>query len=242
MHIMLYDAHTHLHEFLDSRIAEFVKEMVIAAVSDDYPSSRRTIDLSNNYENIVPCVGIHPWNVDKVGLDELRQVEKLLSEAKCIGEVGLDRRFVPPQTFNRQVEFFQTFVSWARDYDLPLNIHAPDAWRDALEMVRRADVDRVLFHWYTGPLNLIQELRDYGYYISINAAIKIQEKSKAVAKEAPLDMILLESDGPYEYRGGITLEPPMVKDAARIIAEIKGISVEDLWDVVSSNFSRLFNL
>ncbi|ADN50697.1 hydrolase, TatD family [Vulcanisaeta distributa DSM 14429] len=240
MHIMLYDAHTHLHEFLDSRIAEFVREIMIAAVSDDYPSSRRTIDLSNNYENIVPCVGIHPWNVDKVGLDELRQVEKLLSEAKCIGEVGLDRRFVP-QTFNRQVEFFQTFVSWARDYDLPLNIHAPDAWRDVLEMVRRADVDRVLFHWYTGPLNLIQELRDYGYYISINAAIKIQEKSKAVAKEAPLDMILLESDGPYEYRG-ITLEPPMVKDAARIIAEIKGISVEDLWDVVSSNFSRLFNL
>ncbi|WP_052885788.1 TatD family hydrolase [Vulcanisaeta distributa] len=237
---MLYDAHTHLHEFLDSRIAEFVREIMIAAVSDDYPSSRRTIDLSNNYENIVPCVGIHPWNVDKVGLDELRQVEKLLSEAKCIGEVGLDRRFVP-QTFNRQVEFFQTFVSWARDYDLPLNIHAPDAWRDVLEMVRRADVDRVLFHWYTGPLNLIQELRDYGYYISINAAIKIQEKSKAVAKEAPLDMILLESDGPYEYRG-ITLEPPMVKDAARIIAEIKGISVEDLWDVVSSNFSRLFNL
>lgn len=106
MHMMLYDAHTHLHEFLDSRIAEFVKEIVVAAVSDDYPSSRRTIDLSGNYENIVPCVGIHPWNVDKVGLDELRQVEKLLPEAKCIGEVGLDRRFVP-QTFNRQVEFFQ---------------------------------------------------------------------------------------------------------------------------------------
>ncbi|GAB6947003.1 TatD family hydrolase [Vulcanisaeta sp. JCM 16161] len=237
---MLYDAHTHLHEFLDSRIAEFVKEITIAAVSDDYPSSKRTIDLSNNYDNVVPCIGIHPWNVDKVGLDELRQVEKLLSEARCIGEVGLDRRFVP-QTFNRQVEFFQVFVNWARDYDLPLNIHAPDAWRDVLEMVRRADVDRVLFHWYTGPLNLIQELRDYGYYISINAAIKIQEKSRAVAKEAPLDMVLLESDGPYEYRG-ITLEPPMVKDAARIVAEIKGVSIEDLWDVVSNNFSRLFNL
>ncbi len=62
-----------------------------------------------------------------------------------------------------------------------------------------------------------------------------------MAKEAPLDMVLLESDGPYEYRG-ITLEPPMVKDAARIVAEIKGVSIEDLWDVVSNNFSRLFNL
>ncbi|MGC8607798.1 MAG: TatD family hydrolase [Vulcanisaeta sp.] len=237
---MLYDAHTHLHEFLDSRIAKFVREIIIAAVSDDYPSSKRTIELSNTYENIVPCIGIHPWNVDKVGFDELRQLEKLLPETRCIGEVGLDKRFVP-QTFNRQVEFFQVFINWAKDYDLPLNIHAPDAWNDVLEMIRRADVDRALFHWYTGPLNLIQELRDYGYYISINAAIKIQEKSKAVAREAPLDTILLESDGPYEYRG-ITLEPPMVKDAASIVAEIKGMGVDDLWNTVSNNFSRLFNL
>ncbi|MGC9178961.1 MAG: TatD family hydrolase [Vulcanisaeta sp.] len=237
---MLYDAHTHLHEFLDSRIAKFVREIIIAAVSDDYPSSKRTIELSNTYENIVPCIGIHPWNVDKVGFDELRQLEKLLPETRCIGEVGLDKRFVP-QTFNRQVEFFQVFINWAKDYDLPLNIHAPDAWNDVLEMIRRADVDRALFHWYTGPLNLIQELRDYGYYISINAAIKIQEKSKAVAREAPLDTILLESDGPYEYRG-ITLEPPMVKDAASIVAEIKGMGIDDLWNTVSNNFSRLFNL
>lgn len=84
-------------------------------------------------------------------------------------------------------------------------------------------------------------MRDYGYYVSINAAIKIQEKSRAVAREAPLGMILLESDGPYEYRG-ITLEPPMVKDAANIVAEVKGLSVDDVWDAVSANFSRLFNL
>lgn len=237
---MLYDAHAHLHEFLDSRITGFVREITIAAVSDDYPSSKRTIDLANTYGNIVPCIGIHPWNVDKVGLDELRQLDKLIPEAKCIGEVGLDRRFVP-QTFSRQVEFFRTFINWARDYDLPLNIHAPDAWVDALEMIRRADVDRALFHWYTGPLSLIQEIGDYGYYISINAAIKIQEKSRVVAREAPLSMTLLESDGPYEYRG-ITLEPPMVKEAANIVAELKGVGIDDLWESIASNFSRLFRV
>ncbi len=238
--MMIYDAHAHLHEFLDSRIKEFIKEIIIVGVSDDYPSSRRTLELSNEYGNIVPCVGIHPWNVDKVGLDELRQIERVVSEAGCIGEVGLDRRFVP-QTFNRQLEFFRVFVSLAKDYDLPLNIHAPDAWRDTLDFVRREDVNKVLFHWYTGPLNLIQEIKDYGYYISINAAIRIQEKSRVVAREAPLDMILLESDGPYEYRG-ITLEPPMVREAASIVAEIKGISVEDLWDKVAYNFSKLFRI
>ncbi|GGI76414.1 deoxyribonuclease [Vulcanisaeta souniana JCM 11219] len=240
MMLMLYDAHTHLHEFLDSRIAEFVREITITAVSDDYPSSKRTIDLANTYENIVPCIGIHPWNVDKVGLDELKQLDKLISEARCIGEVGLDRRFVP-QTFSRQVEFFRVFVNWARDYGLPLNIHAPDAWVDVLEIVRRADVDGALFHWYTGPLNLIQEIRDYGYYISINAAIKVQEKSRVVARETPLDMILLESDGPYEYRG-ITLEPPMVKEAANIVAQLKGVGIDNLWESIANNFSRLFRV
>ena len=150
----------------------------------------------------------------------------------------LDRKFVP-QTFDRQLEFFRTFVEWARDYDLPLNIHSPDAWRDVLEIIRKSDVNKALFHWYTGPLNLLGEIKDYGYYISINAAIKIQEKSKLVAREAPLDIILLESDGPYEYRG-ITLEPPIVKDAALIVAEIKGVHLEELWDRVRGNFSRLF--
>ncbi|MFP3485903.1 MAG: TatD family hydrolase [Vulcanisaeta sp.] len=235
---MLYDAHTHLHEFLDSRIEEFSREIVMVGVSDDYPSSKRTLDLAEKFSNVIPCVGIHPWNVDKVSIDELRQLERLVSEAGCIGEVGLDRRFVP-QTFDRQLEFFRTFVEWARDYDLPLNIHAPDAWRDALELIRRSDVNKALFHWYTGPLNLLGEIRDYGYYISINAAIKIQEKSRLVAREAPLDIILLESDGPYEYRG-ITLEPPMVKDAALIVAEIKGVHLDELWDRVRENFSRLF--
>ncbi|MFB6470755.1 MAG: TatD family hydrolase [Vulcanisaeta sp. AZ3] len=237
---MLYDAHSHLHEFLDSRIEEFVKEITITGVSDDYPSSRRTLDLAERFGNVVPCVGIHPWNVDKVSIDELRQVERLVSEARCIGEVGLDRRFVP-QSFERQMDFFRVFVRWAREYDLPLNIHAPEAWKDVLEIIRRDDVNKALIHWYTGPLNLIQEIHDYGYYISINAAIKIQEKSRAVAKEAPLDMILIESDGPYEYRG-ITLEPPMIKDAAKIIAEIKGMAVEDLWERISNNFSRLFRV
>jgi Mg-dependent DNase len=181
---MLYDAHTHLHEFLDSRVEEFTKEIVIVGVSDDYPSSRRTLELAERFNNIVPCVGIHPWNVDKVSIDELRQLERLVSEAKCIGEVGLDRRFVP-QTFDRQLEFFRTFVTWARDYDLPLNIHAPDAWRDVLELVRRSDVERVLIHWYTGPLNLLNEIRDYGYYLSINAAIRIHEKSSWWLKRPP---------------------------------------------------------
>nr|MCG2894676.1 TatD family hydrolase [Vulcanisaeta sp.] len=232
---MLYDAHTHLHEFLDNRIEEFSREIVMVGVSDDYPSSKRTLDLAEKFSNVIPCVGIHPWNVDKVSIDELRQLERLVSEAGCIGEVGLDRRFVP-QTFDRQLEFFRTFVEWARDYDLPLNIHAPDAWRDALELIRRSDVNKALFHWYTGPLNLLGEIRDYGYYISINAAIKIQEKSRLVAREAPLDIILLESDGPYEYRG-ITLEPPMVKDAALIVAEIKGVHLDELWDRVRENFS-----
>ncbi|WP_069806873.1 TatD family hydrolase [Vulcanisaeta thermophila] len=234
-----YDAHCHLHEFTDSRIEGF-RDFIIAAVSDDYPSSRRTLELSERFGNVVPCVGIHPWVVGKVGFDELRALEGFLDRVGCIGEVGLDRRFVP-ETFERQLEFFRVFVGWARDYGLVLNVHAPDAWRDVFDVVRRVDVDVVVFHWFTGPLDLVEEIVGVGYYVSVNAAVKVQEKSRLVAKVVPLDRLLLESDGPYEYRG-ITLEPPMVVEAAELVARIKGLGVDDLWGRVRDNFVRVFGV
>ena len=234
----LFDSHCHLHEFLDSRIEEFTRDITIVAVSDDYPSSRRTVELASRFNNVIPCVGIHPWSVDKVPQDEFRNVEKLVENARCIGEVGLDRRFVK-ETYDKQREVFEAFLRLAREYDLPVNVHAPDAWRDVFNLLLKYDIDRAVIHWYTGPLDLIDDIEAAGYFISINAAIKIQEKSKRVAKEAPLKMLLVESDGPYEYRG-LQLEPPMIREAIGIIAELRGSTFDAVAEAIAENFRRVF--
>jgi Mg-dependent DNase len=127
----------------------------------------------------------------------------------------------------------------AKEYDLVLNIHSPDAWREVYDMVTRVDVDKVIFHWYTGPLDLIGDVTEQGYYISVNAALKIQEKSRRVAEVVPLRFMLTESDGPYEYRG-IRLTPLMIRELVPEIAKIKGVDAATVEDSVYFNYTKLF--
>ncbi len=237
---MLVDCHCHCHEFSDEELAKF-SEIKLVAVSDDVRSSQRTLELAKRL-GAVPCLGIHPWNVGKARPEDLSEALRLIekSEAPCIGEVGLDKRFVP-ETYEKQREFFSAFLRLAKEYDLVLNVHAPDAWRDVVEALRKADVDRALIHWYTGPLDLLEEIAQYGFYISINPAVKIQKKHRDVAEAARPDMVVLESDGPYEYRG-LRLEPPMVKETVKVLAEIWRTTPEEAEEKLYANAARLFRL
>ncbi|MBP1449988.1 MAG: TatD family hydrolase [Thermoproteus sp.] len=237
---MYIDAHCHCHEFEDEELKEFAGVKLVA-VSDDLESSRRTLELRANY-GVVPCLGIHPWRIEKAKPQELAEVLKLIekSEAPCVGEVGLDKRFAA-DTYERQREYFAKFLEISREHDLVLNVHAPDAWRDVVEALRKADVDRALIHWYTGPLDLLEEIAALGYYISINPAIKVQPKHRAVAQTARRDLVVLESDGPYEYRG-LRLTPSMLAETTSILSEIWGIPRDELEEKLYQNAARLFRI
>ncbi|MEL9991641.1 MAG: TatD family hydrolase [Thermoproteus sp.] len=235
---MLADCHCHCHEFKEEELASFT-EIKLVAVSDDVESSKKTLELAKRF-GVTPCLGIHPWNVGKARPEDLSEALRLIekNEVPCVGEVGLDKKFVP-ETYEKQREFFSEFLKVAREYDLVVNVHAPDAWADVVEALRRADVDRAVIHWYTGPLQLLEQIEQYGYYISINPAIKIQKKHKDVAEAVKPDMVVLESDGPYEYRG-LRLAPPMVKETISVLAEIWRMSPQDVEEKLYLNASRLF--
>jgi len=113
------------------------------------------------------------------------------------------------------------FIELASEIGGLLNIHSPGAWRDVLDMIS-GRVEKAMLHWYTGPLDLIPVIKDAGYYISVNPAIRIQDKHRRVVKHAPLDMLVFESDSPYNYRG-LRLSPLMVRESVRIVAGIKGV-------------------
>ncbi len=236
----MVDCHCHLHEFTDVRVSDLVDKFTIVAVSDDEASSLRTLMLAERYKSVVPCVGVHPWSVKEVTMDEVERVCRLAERASCIGEVGLDARFTP-ETIDRQREIFTKFLSLAREYDLVVNVHAAGAWREALDLLIRFDVKRALFHWYTGPLELIDEIVRCGYYISINPAVKLQLKHRRVVEKTPLDRILVESDGPYSYRG-LELDPYMISDVIAVISEVKRLPSDEVRLIVINNFKRLFNV
>ncbi len=234
---MLVDAHCHLYGFTDKELKEF-KGLVIASVGEDLESSMQNISLSKRYGWVKPFVGIHPWNIEDYSEEEFKAVETMIREGEVagIGEVGLDKRL--GKKWEKQVELFERFCSLAAELNLPLNIHALDAWREAFHILQKYSIKRALFHWYTGPQDLLKDIEGAGYYISINPSVKIQPKHRAILEKADLEVILTESDGPYNYKG-LRLNPLMINDLVKEIASVKDVSYDEVSRIVSRNFERL---
>jgi len=241
---MLVDIHSHIHEFSDEELRTLLgqaENIVIVGVGDDLESSKKVIELSKSYGEIAPCVGLHPWSIKgSEAIKEASSVIKLALEnnVKCLGEVGLDTKFVP-QTIELQREVFKVFLEAARDYNMFLNLHTAGTWEEVFNLLVRYDVDAANFHWYTGPKTLLKDIETHGYTISINPAIKIQKKHQEIARIAPIEIMLTESDSPYEYRG-LRLTPLMINDTIRIIASIKALEVEEIAKIIWSNFAKKY--
>lgn len=236
---MYVDAHCHLYAFSDDDIKKIFQElnMVVIAISDTYDASKRTQNLAKIHNNIIPCIGIHPWEIK--GEDVLQAIDKLIeniNDAKCIGEVGLDKRF-NSENYNLQKEAFYKFVEASIKYKKPLNIHALDAWREAFEIVSSMGVKRAIFHWYSGPIDLLRKIKDSGYFITINPSVKFQKKHSMVLKESPIEIILTESDAPYNYRG-LTLHPNMIPKLIDHIAKVKNLKAKYIETLIESNAER----
>ena len=235
----LTDAHCHLYEFSESDIAAYAKSFLIAAVSDDLESSRKTLLIAKRFRSVIPCIGVHPWEVGETPISHLAEIAKLIDshDVHCLGEIGLDKKF-SSSTISRQRLFFHEFLRLAKEYQLAVNVHALGAWSEVLSLLRKYDISRAVIHWYTGPTELLNTIKSLGYYIGVNPAIKIQKKMKEVVKAAPLEILLTESDGPYNYRK-LKLGPELIRDTIKIIAELKGISEAEVANAIKQNFKSL---
>lgn len=230
---MKIDTHCHAYGFGERELEKF-REITLISVSEDYESSLQNIKLSKKYPNIIPFIGIHPWMIRKYDEESFQEIRKLAikGQAKGIGEVGIDRRYGKLQ--GKQVELFERFCQLSKELNLPMNIHALDAWRETLSLLHRHDVGKALFHWYTGPIELLKEIQESGYYISINPSIKIQPKHKKILENACIDIILTESDGPYKYHG-LNLNPGMIGELLETIARVKDTSIEEVERIIERN-------
>ncbi len=238
------DSHSHVYQYRKEELDEYFSKdtpYIAVGVGEDYETSVSVLELASQYPGkIIPCVGLHPWNMKQAG--ELEDILSLAvsEQVSCIGEVGLDKKFVE-ETYERQLEVFTRFLEFARENDVVLNLHAAGAWRDVFDLLIKYDVPKAVFHWYTGPIDLIKEIEYAGYYVSINAAILIQEKSKRTASATPMNIMLLESDGPYNYRG-LRLNPSYIPRAAEIIGSLKNVDPVSVIHAANNNARLLFGI
>lgn len=239
---MIYsDAHCHAHEFSTRELEKFSKSFrVIVAVSDDLESSLRTVKLSKDFKIIYPCIGVHPWSLkSEAVLDStIKSIERLVKEngVQCLGEIGLDKAFMP-QTMHIQYTYFTHLLDVAKDYGLAVNLHAAKTWRIVLRETLARGIKRALFHWFTGPLDVLRELVAHGYLVSINPTVKTSKKHLRVALESPLTSMVFESDGPYKYRG-IYLNPDLIPETLDYIAEARGLDPRELLEKTNENLER----
>ncbi len=236
------DGHCHCHEMELSELRRYREGYLLVAVSDDVASSYKTLELASIMDNVVPCIGIHPWSIGEHSVGGVEAIERLVSahNVRCLGEIGLDKVFVR-KSYEKQVEVFERFLGIAREHGLAVNLHTPGAWRIVYEMLLRHDIDKAYFHWYTGPLNLLRDIAGSGYYIGINPAWIMQEKHRRIIEEAPLQIMITESDAPYEYKG-LRLTPSLIERSIEKIAEAHGVGKERVLEKIRENASRLYGV
>lgn len=206
-----------------------------------------TAELTRAYDYFYGAVGIHPECARVLPETWLSEIEKLASEPKivAIGEIGLDYHWLDECPKERQKEVFEAQLKLAEKLKLPVCIHDREAHGDIMDYLRRFKPKGVV-HCFSGSAEMAREVVKLGMYIGLGGVVtfKNAKHSVDVAREIPLDRLLLETDAPYmapvPYRGKRN-DSSLIKYAAEKIAEIRGITPQEVCNASIENTKRLFN-
>jgi TatD DNase family protein len=254
---MLFDTHVHLNadqykedleEVIDRALTEGISRMVV--VGFDRPTIEKAMELVEKYDFLYASVGWHPVDAIDMKDEDLLWIEELASHPKvvAIGEMGLDYHWdKSPKDIQKEV--FRKQIQLAKKVKLPIVIHNRDATADIVQILKEEHAEDVggIMHCFSGSTEVAKECVDMNFYISLGGPVtfKNAKKPKEVAEAIPLDKLLIETDCPYltphPFRGKRN-EPSYVKLVAEEIAEIKGISLEEVAEVTTANAKKLFGI
>ncbi|HBG06872.1 MAG: radical SAM protein [Geobacteraceae bacterium GWC2_58_44] len=254
----LIDSHSHIYGKEFSHDLDLVLERAreagvntMIAVGADLESSREACQLAETYDQLYCSVGIHPHDADRV-TEKCYQVVRELALGRrkvvAIGEVGLDF-YRDRSSRPAQEEVFRRFIRLARELSLPLIIHDRDAHDRIISILKEeqaAEVGGVL-HCFSGDLEMARECIEMGFRISIPGTLTYpsNEALRDVVRGVKIEHLLIETDSPYlppvPHRGKRN-EPAFVRLVAERIAELKGLSPEDVARITSFNTRRLFGI
>ncbi len=251
---MLVDSHCHLDSdqfdadreaAIERARAAGVERMMAIGTGDGPPDLEAAIRLADGHPFIYATVGVHPHDAWKAADDTFARLRDLARHPKvlAIGEIGLDYHYdFSPREVQRQV--FERQLELARDAAKPIVIHTREAWSDTLEVLRAHWQGQGIMHCFTGDEGMAREALDLGFYLSFGGVLTFPkaEPTRAAARLAPPDRILIETDCPYlapvPYRGKRN-EPAFMVETARRLAELRGVSPEQIAGQTTENWERL---
>lgn len=250
---MFIDTHCHIDSESYENPEMVIKNMennIIVASAASPSSIDEVVDLASRYENVYGTIGIHPEFACSYSDSDLQKIEDGLNNPKIIGigEIGLDYHY-GKENKDAQIELFIKQIKLANKYGKTIVIHTRDAAFDTYNIIKdyKGNNVKAILHCYSGSLELAKEYIKLGSKFGIGGVLtfKNEKKLKEIVKELDLSNFVLETDSPYltpePYRGTKN-EPANVKLVAEKIAEIKGISVEVVAKITTSNALKQFDL
>ncbi|MFC1989554.1 TatD family hydrolase [Chloroflexota bacterium] len=250
----LIDTHAHLEEIgdLEQAItdAKLAHITAIIAVGSDYESNQKVLSLARDYKGFIyPALGLHPWNIKDADIQRnLEFIEAHIHETVGIGEIGLDynKRVTVRAEKDLQKRVLRQVLRIGKTYNKPVIIHSRYAWRDSFSLVEEAQLEKAVFHWYTGTSSVLRDIISQGYFISATPAVEYHEEHRRAVKEAPLERLLLETDSPVVYRRGTELEfesrPAHILRALRGVSRLTGVDEAKIAEATTDNALKLFGL
>ena len=254
---MLFDTHAHYYDkafdpdrdALLSALPERGVELVVCP-GCDLESSRASVALAERYDYLYAAAGYHPENLEGVALADLDALLPLLAheKVKAVGEIGLDYYWVKtPEDRANSRDFFAAQLDLARELDLPAIVHDRDAHKDTLDIVRAHPGTRGVFHCCALSAEDAKVVDKLGWYVSFtgNVTFKNARRALEVMAYMPLERIMIETDAPYmapEPFRGKRNDSNYVYRVAETLAQIKGLSTEEVAEATYQNALRFFDL
>ena len=247
----LIDTHAHLSDQEPKEViitrAQQAGVKSIIAVSANLETSRATLRLAESHRGYVyPALGIHPteWTDDNLPTT-LQYIEEHIDDCVAVGEIGLDywhkdaRKNSEIREEQRRIYTEQLKIS--SEHAKPASIHGRGSWKDAVDLASEHGPERVVFHWYSGPTDLLQEVLDHGYYVSATPAAEYSRDHRAALKEAPIERILVETDSPVFMRNrDRNSEPADLSITVKALAKLKDATEKDVAEATTRNAEKFF--
>lgn len=251
----MIDTHSHINmiegisveEVITNAINNGVNKIIVPSA---YPKDiDEVMTLVDKYENVYGMLGVHPTEV-KDWTDDLTEKIKTLSrhpKIVAVGEIGLD--YYWDTSFNDlQKEIFIKQIKLANELKLPISIHDREAHKDTFDILKEHNKgSKIVMHCFSGSVEFARECIKEGWYLALGGVVTFKSavKMKEVAKDIPLNKLLLETDAPYltpvPYRGKEN-QPAYTKFVAEEIAKLREITIEEVDSVTTQNTKEVFGL
>ncbi|WP_445361674.1 TatD family hydrolase [Microbulbifer sp. EKSA005] len=254
---MLVDSHCHLDRLkldkfdgdldavLDLARSRGVGKFLCVGISLE--NADAVVEIASRHEDVVCSVGVHPLDVDS-GMADVERLVEMANQPNVValGETGLDY-YYSTDTQEIQQQSFIAHLKAAGQAELPVIVHTRDAREDTIALIKEHGNTNTagVLHCFTESWDMAKAALDLNYYISLSGIVtfKNAEELRDVARRLPLDRLLVETDSPYlapvPYRGKPNI-PAYVREVAEFIADLRGIPYEELAEITSENFFRLF--